>query len=135
MSQERRPEINASDYFSNSQRKLAVADRRPVIRRASDLVGPGISMNAIRITDYNDLLATFNGFFSSNRAQNGPDVETTGPDEGFDTNTYSGFVSSDAELGGVQLITDLNTGTRYQRTFRRSPMDDATIYWTAWVVL
>ena len=129
MSSEHRPEIDAEDYFRNQKKKLSLADRRPVIWRASDLVGPGIGQNAVRITDFNDLLATFDGFFSAARALNGPVLTIGGPDSGFDVNPYCGFVSSDATLGGVQVFTNLDTGARYQRAFRRSALDDTNILW------
>lgn len=125
-SQNWRTEVNSEDYFRHQKKQLQIADRRPVIRRASDLVGPGIAATCVRITDYNDLLATYNGFFSSAPdAANAP----TGDDP------YVGTVASDAELGGIQTFTNLTTEDRYQRVFRRNPTDAATIYWGVWVAL
>ena len=132
MSERGRPEIDARDYFLDQQRKNAIADRRPVIRRPSDLVGPGIRGDAVRLTDLSDLLATFNGFFSAVDALGGPEPDSV---TGLDPSPYVGWVSSDAELGGVQLFVNLLDGSRWQRTFRRSPLDSTTLYWTAWVSL
>lgn len=116
----------AEDYFGHQKKQVQFADRRPVIRRASDFVGPGIAASAVRLTDYNDLLATYNGFYASAPgAFNAP-----GADDAF-----VGTVSSDAELGGVQIFTNLATEARYQRVFRRNPSDAATIYWGAWVLI
>lgn len=121
-----RTEVNAVDYFGHQKKQLNVADRRPVIRRASDLVGPGVAATAVRITDYNDLLATYNGFFSS-----APDaLNAPGADD-----PYVGTVVSDAELGGVQMFTNLTTGVVYRRVFNRNPSDAATIYWGAWAAV
>lgn len=125
-SQNWRIETNALDYFGHQQKQVSLNDRRPVIRKASDLVGPGVGAQAVRITNYNDLLATYNGFFSSEAGA----AEAPTPDE-----PYVGFVSGDAELGGVQMFTNLETEVRYQRVFRRNPADAATIYWGSWTVL
>lgn len=118
-----RTEVNAGDYFGNQRKKLQFADRRPVIRRPSDLVGPGIADTAVRLDDYNDLLATYNGFFSSAiSALNAPNS----------TDAFVGTVVSDSLLGGVQRFTSLASSVTYTRTFNRSPLDPATIYWGAW---
>lgn len=119
-----RTETNATDYFGQQKKQLQVADRRPVIRRASDLVGPGINTYAIRIDDFNNLLATFNGFYSALAgAFNAPNTEEN----------FVGHVASDAELGGVQVFTGLTSGFTYTRLFNRSPADPELIGWTGWV--
>lgn len=125
-SQNWRTETDASDYFGNQKKRLALSDRKPVIRRASDLVGPGIAAQAVRITNYSDLLATYNGFYSSEAGAT--DAPTSGE-------AYVGFVSGDEELGGVQMFTNLDSEVRYQRVFRRNPSDPATIYWGSWAAL
>jgi hypothetical protein len=118
-----RTEINAGDYVGHQQKKLQIADRRPVIRKASDLVGPGIGATAVRITDFNDLLATYDGFFSA-------DVGAVAAPN--DTDTFVGTTSGDAELGGVQNFTSLTTGVIYQRVFTRNPADASALYWSDW---
>src|SRR6478752_2320563 len=95
MSNERnwREDTNAETYFGHQQKQVNLADRRPVIRTASDLVGPGIDSNTVRITDYNDLLATFNGYYSSLAgAASAPNA----------TEDFVGVVISDSALGGRQ---------------------------------
>lgn len=120
---------NGGDYLLHQQKKVALADRRPVIRNAGDLVGPGIGAGAVRIDDYNDLLATFNGYYSSvPGAANAPDWFL---DE-VDREAFVGQVISDAELGGRQVFTGLSTGTQYTRTFNRSPVDPEALGWTSW---
>lgn len=115
--------IDAEDYLRQQKKKAAVADRRPLIRKASDLVGPGIASQAIRLTDFNDVLATYNGFFSADTgALNAP------PEAG----PFVGFVVSDAELGGWQTFVSLSTNTNYARTFKRNPADPNKIYWQSW---
>jgi hypothetical protein len=118
-----RIERDSTDYFGHQKKQMAVENRRPVIRKASDLVGPGISATATRIADFNNVLAVFNGFFSADvGALNGPN----------DTDAFVGFVSSDAELGGVQQFTSLVDGTIWQRMFTRNPADASAIYFAAW---
>jgi hypothetical protein len=121
-----RTEVDAGDYFGHQQKKLAMADRRPVIRKASDLVGPGIGATAVRLTNFNDLLATYNGYYSADvGASSAPNI----------TDAFVGFVSSDAELGGVQQFTSLADGKLWQRVFTRNPSDSSAIYWGSWKFL
>lgn len=118
-----RTETNAGDYFGHQQKQLKIADRRPVIRNATDLVGPGITSNAVRITNFNDVLATFDGYFSADiGATNAPNA----------TDAFVGYVSSDAELGGTQQFSDLTSQVVWTRTFTRSPLDASTIRWSTW---
>ena len=121
-----RNETNATDYFTNQQKQLTVADRRPVIRRAVDLVGPGVAATAVRIVDFLDPLAQFNGFFSAlHTALGRPPVEQS----------YVGYVSADAELGGVQMFFGLSDGLCYTRVFSRNPYDPDDITWGTWTVV
>lgn len=118
-----RIETNQFEYFQGQKKKLELADRRPVTKRASELVGPGISGQAVRITDFTDVLATYDGFFSSAPGAIGA------PDP---TSAYIGHVVSDALIGGTQTFTSLTNNVIYQRTFLRNPADPAVIYWGSW---
>ena len=101
-----RNETNATDYFTNQQKQLAVADRRPVIRRAVDLVGPGVAATAVRIVDFLDPLAQFNGFFSAlHTALDRPPVEQS----------YVGYVSSDLNGGRTDVLRSLRRALLYPR--------------------
>lgn len=118
-----RTQINAVDYFGQQKKQVAIEQRRPTIRKASDLVGPGIGAEAVRIDDYNNLLATFNGYYASAvGAANAPN----------NVEAFVGTVISDAEFGGRQVFTGLTSGTEYSRTFTRSPTDPETIGWGLW---
>jgi|SRR6478735_3628872 len=125
MSNERnwREDTNAETYFGHQQKQVNLADRRPVIRKASDLVGPGINSSTVRITDFNDLLATFNGYYSSLAGA------ASAPNE---TDDFVGTVINDAEMGGRQEFTGLTSGIIYSRTFKRSPVDAESLAWSAW---
>jgi hypothetical protein len=121
-----RVETDAEDYFGHQKKKLTLADRRPVMRRASDFVGPGIAQTAVRITDFNNLLAQFNGFFSAaGDAANRPPVDQN----------YVGTVVSDSEFGGVQQFFGMDNGTLYRRIFTRNPGDADSISWGLWAVV
>lgn len=135
MQQNWRTEVTAEDYFLHRKKEFEVADRRPVIRKPSDLagMGPGINFSATRITDFNDALATYNGYYSSMRSLNGPSPQVSGPDANYDTNLYVGYVVMDAELGGIQEFTRLTTGVVYRRVFSRAPEDPEFILWGSWV--
>lgn len=118
-----RTDVDAGDYFLHQKKQLSVADRRPVIRRSSDLVGPGIGATTVRLDDFNDLLATFNGYYSSEAgAANAPTADEV----------FVGYVVSDAEFGGQQAFTGLDTGIEYVRRFVRSPIDPEALAWGAW---
>lgn len=133
-SQNWRPEVTAADYFGHQRKQLSLADRRPLIRKASDLVGPGIASTAVRVTDWGgpsggagtdgSLLTVYNGFFSSAPGANGAPESTA---------SYIGTVISDPDLGGVQHLVRLDTGGRYRRTFNRNPYDPHTLYWSNWI--
>lgn len=118
-----RPEVDAADYFGNQRKQLQVADRRPVIRKASDLVGPGIGASATRITDFNDLLATYNGYYSALAgARNAPNSREA----------FVGHTVMDDTLGGRQVFTGMSSRSEYARTFIRNPGDAEVILWGDW---
>lgn len=119
-----RTDVDSTDYFQRQKKALAVADRRPVIRRASDLVGPGIAATAIKITDFNDQLATYNGYYSALAgASNAPNGDEA----------FVGMTVMDDFLGGRQVYTGLSSDTEYTRLFLRNPGDPSSITWGDWV--
>lgn len=118
-----RTDVTAGDYFLHQKKQSEIERRRPTIRAASDLVGPGIGANAVRLDDFNDLLATFNGYYSS--AAGAAHAPTS-------AEAFVGHVVSDATLGGRQEFTGLTTGVEYTRTFTRSPIDPEALAWGDW---
>lgn len=125
-----RTDVDAGDYFLHQKKQLQVADRRPVIRQASDIgLGPGIGASAVRLDDYNDLLATFNGYYAAvPGALNAPDSILPL----IDRESFVGQVISDATLGGQQIFTGLVSGSVFRRTFNRSSEDPEAIGWGPW---
>lgn len=119
-----RTPVTAGDYFLHQQKRLAVDQRRPAPRTAQDLgLGPGISSGATRIEDFNNEIATFNGYYSAvSGTLNAPTP----------FGAFVGSVVSDPDLGGTQTFTSLDTNTDYRRTFARNPTNPSTLIWSEW---
>lgn len=120
-----RTEVNSADYFAGQKKRGAIDARRPNISKAADLVGPGIDKHAIRLTNFNDPLATYNGYF----AATGDAAES--PDGDADSR-WVGIVVSDAEFGGWQEFTRLEDGVVMRRVFTRAPYAPEVVTWQNW---
>lgn len=118
-------ETDAVDYFGNQKKKLDVADRRPVVRRAADLVGPGIGPEAVRLPDFDGQLASLNGLYSA---------EANTPNAPVLNERFVGYVVADSELGGVQVFTSLVTGLEYSRPFLKSAGNQTAALWGQWTL-
>lgn len=121
-----RTEVNAGDFFGNQKKRAEMADRRPAFRKSTDIpgLGPGIKNSAVRISDFNNVLALCNGYFSAlTGAANAPNG----------TEDFVGFVTMDDELGGFQTFRGMTSGTQFVRMVHRNPSDPDDIAWGAWV--
>lgn len=116
-----RTEVDSTDFFGNQKKSLAMSERRPT-SRVSDVVGPGISGSAVRIVDFNERVATFNGYYSA------LDGALDAPASG----AFVGYTVMDSELGGTQVFTSLSTGIEYTRIFLRNPSDADFIVYGTW---
>lgn len=87
-----RPSIDADDFFRNMEKRMSITERQPNIRKASDLVGPGIASYAIRLLDWNSQSARHNGFWITQDAANGPVDELGGPLMGITVASETGEV-------------------------------------------
>lgn len=132
MTNDWRIETDAEDYFQNQKKTLSVADRRPVIRKASDLVGPGIDAQAVGITDMNAEIATFNGFFSINALISAAIPNPVATQHVPEPGQFVVVVTSDDEMGGSQTATSLSTGEVWTRVFLRHPASPSTILYQSW---
>ena len=54
---------DADGYFRAQEKRMMHQERRPAPVSASDLLGPGFSQRAIELIDWNDEVATYNGYF------------------------------------------------------------------------
>lgn len=69
-------EETMSSWMRGQEKRVMREARRPQIKQATDLLGPGFGPQAIPLTDWNAEEARFNGFFTSEEtAANTPDVE------------------------------------------------------------
>lgn len=66
---------NAGDYFRQIDKQMDRQERRPSLRQASDILGPGFGPYAQQVVDWNSDTAAFTGFFYSEPgAVNSPDA-------------------------------------------------------------
>lgn len=69
-----RQPLTFGDWQGDIEKRALNAERRPQIRNASDLLGPGIAPNAVQLSDWDDEATAFNGlFYSEPGALHGPD--------------------------------------------------------------
>lgn len=109
-----RTNIGTSDLIRDIEKRVLSEERRPQIRTASDLMGPGIGPQAIEVRDWNEEATSFNGlFFSTPGALNSPDV----------TRYWMGFVLATEGGDGFMLVYEYRgdpaspPAARYHRTF------------------
>jgi len=58
-----RTAIDGEDYLRGVEKRLLHEERRPQVRTASDILGPGIGPHCIRLEDWNADETLFNGFW------------------------------------------------------------------------
>lgn len=90
-------------YLDQQARRQGQEERRPQIRKASDLLGPGFAPFAVPVDDLDDDVAAFNGLFiTAPGAANTPDItkwwvgETIATQANGGTQTFSTFRALDA---------------------------------------
>ena len=71
-----RTNITFKDWMRDIEKRILNEERRPIIRAASDLMGPGAGPYAIETLDWNADETTFNGWFYSRPGA----LELTRPD-------------------------------------------------------
>lgn len=60
-----RTQITGEDWMRSQEKRLLHEERRPQVRAASDILGPGIAPYCIRLEDWNADETLFNGFWYS----------------------------------------------------------------------
>jgi hypothetical protein len=124
MSQNWRTRVTAQDHFGQQKRISEIEQRRPAPRNGRDLgLGPGIGSSAVVVTNWNDLLAQFDVYYSSAPAHFGAPIDTVG---------FVGITYHDSTYGGTQQVTGLVSGNHYRRVFRRNPSDARSVSFAAW---
>ncbi len=117
------------DVHSSQTKAIGQLQRRPPIRQASDLLGPGFGPTATLIQDWNDDQTAFNGFFYSiaPSVHNGPDA----------TVSWAGITIAEVDgTFGVQRVWASHTSSpdiprEYYRTWR-DPSASGIRSYTAW---
>lgn len=86
------------DWMRDMEKRILYVERRPEIRTAADLLGPGIAANSIPIQDWNEERTLFNGFFHSlPGALNAPDATPS-------TRYWMGYVIANTDGSGYQRV-------------------------------
>lgn len=94
-----RQPITFADLQRNGEKRQLNQERRPQVRTASDLLGPGIAPFAVEISDWNGDETAFNGFFwSQPGAINSPDPTNS--------KWYMGQVEATEDGFGLQWATE-----------------------------
>jgi len=92
---------DAADWMREVEKRILHEERRPNIRTASDLMGPGLSPYSILINDWNAAETNFNGFFHTD-----PGALHT-PDS---TRYWMGTSQATPEGFGLQRVTEYQGG-------------------------
>lgn len=96
-------------WMRDVEKRSLNQDRRPEIRSASDLLGPGFSPYSVEIRDWNDDATAFNGMYHSTPgALNGPDDtsfwmgRTQGTTDGFGLQRVCQYAGIDGDARGEE---------------------------------
>lgn len=89
--------VTGEDWMRNMEKRVLHEERRPQIRTAADLLGPGVAPWSVLITDWNQAETVFNGFFHSE-----PGAANTPRDGGY----WMGTSQATTEGFGVQRVTE-----------------------------
>jgi len=92
---------DAADWMREIEKRVLHEERRPSVRTASDLMGPGLSPYSILINDWNAAETNFNGFFHSD-----PGALYT-PDN---TRYWMGTSQATPDGYGLQRVTEYQGG-------------------------
>ena len=101
---------DAEAYFSQQEKKVAWEERRPRIRKASDIMGPALGPSAIQLDDLDGEVAAFNGMYL---VQPGA---LSSPDP---TKWWAGTTIADRETGGTQYLSTFLPGDTPHVQMRR----------------
>jgi hypothetical protein len=67
-----RPVVGHGDWMRSMEKRVGSQERRQEVRKASDLLGPGLGPYAVALDDWNSPAARFNGLWFSVDAVNAP---------------------------------------------------------------
>lgn len=116
----------AEDWFGNQEKRMMHEERRPRVHKASDLLGPGIAPNAVRINDWNGEETFFNGFYYS-----GPGSMHS-PD---DSQWWIGESLSELDGYGIQKVWNYRLGGQPTLMVRTFTLQADTRLFSPWQAL
>lgn len=103
---------NLDGWMRQMEKRTLGSERRPLIRNAADILGPGIAPFAVLVGDWNDEVTLFNGiFYSEPTALNSPDGAAY----------WMGFSFANPDGFGFQRVWEFReSATALMRVFERS---------------
>lgn len=114
-----RPVVSGSDWMRDQEKRVMSQERRPQVKHASDLLGPGFAPFAVQLRDWNAPEARFNGFWVGEAAANAPTP----------TGVYLGVTVGSIDGHAVQTaIRHLDTGTQVWVRQSHSHISQAPTY-------
>lgn len=118
---------DAEGYIRETEKRIANQERRPMVKRASDLLGPGIAPYAVQIDHWNADEATFNGTFWTAPGDTGaPDL----------THWWVGQTEASSDGFGVQQVVTFHDSALFPPITRRRQFYDpgnGNITYSNWV--
>lgn len=125
-----RQALSGEDWMREMEKRILHEERRPAVRTASDLMGPGLGPYSVLINDWNADETTFNGLFHSD-----PGALHT-PDS---ARYWMGTSQATAGGYGLQRVTEYRDGTTtptWQTYLRKfwTLTPGATRQFSAWVL-
>lgn len=114
------------DWMRSTEKRLGHEERRPIVRRASDLLGPGFAPYAVHTVNWNSEETQFNGlFYSETGAENTPD----------NSMTWIGTVIATRDGRGVQEVWNFDGPEPLHYTRSWTTGNNPIPTWTAWTAV
>lgn len=118
---------DADGYFRQNEKRLMHEERRPMVKTASDILGPGIAPYAVLIDHWNADEATFNGVFWTEPGDTGaPDL----------THWWVGKTEASEDGFGIQQVMTFHDSLLFPPITRRRQFYDpgnGNITYSNWV--
>jgi hypothetical protein len=123
---ERKAIYDFEGWAKETGRRLGTLDRRPSPRTAQDLLGQGFGPTATLIQDWNDPVASFNGYYYS--VEN---LSLNSPDSG---EAWVGIVVAETDnVAGIQEVWTSHSGSPPRRFTRRWSTTGSAVTFTDWI--
>jgi len=120
------PITGMDEWMTQQEKRVAHEERRPLVRTAADIMGPGLAPHATPVSDWNSEETRFNGIFYSEPdigVQHSPDPASLWIGVSYATEDGRGY---------QQVWDDSDPVISYTRTF--TTLGDSTEF-TDWVLL